>query len=258
MIPRLKRREMSAMDAMSNALVAAGVRTDVNIWYCLAEVPDGDARDLPGRYLSQEETNHRDRFHFRADRNAFTIAHDLLRRSLSRYAAIAPADWRFGANEHGKPTIANADPKARSLSFNLSYTRGCAACAIASGGHIGVDVESTEQPENVQEVAERYFSRNEIDWIRSGSKVSRNNRFTELWTLKEAFLKAVGVGLSGSLKQISFQIDEHSCVKVFAPSVVDADEWHFGLFEPLESVRLAVAVRGVETPRFIIRRDSLL
>src|SRR5262249_51699226 len=119
---------------------------------------------------------------------------------------------------------------------------------------IGVDIERIDQPELAQEVAERYFSKNEVAWIQSGPTDARTIRFTELWTLKEAFLKATGVGLSGSLSDVSFLIDEDARVSCSSP-IVSAD-WHFALFKPFERVRLAVAISGVTRPHFIFDQDA--
>jgi len=233
---------------------AAGlVRTDVQIWYCATQKTDGGSGDLLARHLSQEERARRDRFRFEEDRETYTVAHDLLRRSLSRNADVAPADWQFAVGPHGKPSIENAGADARALSFNLSYTRGYAACAIAGSGAVGVDIERTGQPDRVQNVAERYFSSSEIAWIKAVPANARNARVIELWTLKEAYLKALGIGLSGKLNDVSFVIDGDR--RVDCPAALNSNEWHFALFKPFENVRLAVAVRSAEQPHFIVSED---
>ena len=84
-----------------------------------------------------------------------------------------------------------------------------------------MDVQRTDQPQCVEEIADRYFSEKEAAWLRQCSGELRNIRFAELWTLKEAFLKAVGVGLSGSLASISFRFEEHARIEVSGPSTFD-------------------------------------
>jgi 4'-phosphopantetheinyl transferase len=81
-------------------------------------------------------------------------------------------------------------------------------------------------------------------------------RFVELWTLKEAFLKALGVGLSGSLGAVSFRFDEPGRIIVTAPWMSYVPEWHFGLFEPDCNLRLAVAVRSTKPPCVCVREDG--
>jgi 4'-phosphopantetheinyl transferase len=76
------------------------------------------------------------------------------------------------------------------------------------GGTLGLDIERADRSLAVMEIANRHFSEKEAAWLRHCSDETRAVRFTELWTLKEAFLKATGVGLSGSLAIVSFRFEE--------------------------------------------------
>ena len=236
--------------------MAALNESDVYIWYRSTELLDDDAGKPADQNLSIEERTRRDRLRFGVDRRDFTIAHDLLRRALSRYANLPPTDWRFATNGYGKPSVDSIDPQLRALSFSLSHTRGYVACAITSNAPLGVDVERIDQSQRVQELADRYFSEKEAAWLRQCSDELRNIRFAELWTLKEAFLKAVGVGLSGSLTHVSFRFDEHARIMFSGPSTIDPHEWHFALFEPVYNVRLGIVIRSVPRPRFFMRQDE--
>ncbi|MGO8792949.1 MAG: 4'-phosphopantetheinyl transferase family protein [Terriglobia bacterium] len=230
--------------------------SDVHVWYRITTLLGNAAVQLADRHLSGEERSRRDRLHFEADRRDFTIAHDLLRRALSKYKEIPPADWRFATNDYGKPLIAGFDPQMGALSFSLSHTRGCVACAIAPNAPVGVDVEQTDRLLCGNELADRFFSEDEAAWLRQCSVEIYGTRFAELWTLKEAYLKALGVGLSGPLDSISFRFDEHGRIDFMGPSMVQPREWHFALFEPSHSVRLGVVVRSVDRPHFSIRQDG--
>ena len=203
---------------------------NVRILYRYTEGLDSAAVELAEQHLSIEERGRRDQLHFEADRRDFTIAHDLLRRALSQYADVRPKDWRFATNDYGKPFIKSADPQLRALSFSLSHTKGCVACAITSGTSIGVDVETIDRSQLIQRVADRFFSKRETSWLRRCSDDLRSARFIELWTLKEAFLKAIGVGLSGSLAQGSFHLDDHKRIEFSPPPTFEAREWYFALF----------------------------
>jgi phosphopantetheinyl transferase len=236
--------------------VAALNESSVYIWYRSTTSLDGEAVKFADQHLSTEERDRRDRLRFAADRRDFTIAHDLLRRSLSRYVDLPPTDWRFSTNEYGKPSFEGIDPHVQALSFSLSHTRGCVACAITSNAPLGVDVERVDQSQCVQEIADRYFSEKEAGWLRRCSAELRHIRFAELWTLKEAFLKAVGVGLSGSLTNVSFRFYEPARIEFSGPSTIDPHEWHFALFEPVYNMRLGIAVRSVARPRFFMRQDE--
>jgi 4'-phosphopantetheinyl transferase len=230
--------------------------SDVHIWYRSTTALDGEAVKSADQHLSIEEQTRRDRFRFGADRRDFTIAHDLLRRTFSRYADLPPADWRFASNQYGKPSIDSTDPQLRALSFSLSHTQGFVACALTLNAPLGVDVERIDQSLRIQEIVDRYFSEKEAAWLRQCSDELRNIRFAELWTLKEAFLKATGVGLSGSLSDISFRFDEPARIELSDPSSIDTHEWHFALFEPVYDVRLGIAIHNVARPLFFMRQDE--
>jgi len=236
--------------------VVALNQSDVHIWYRCTTSLDDEAVKSAHQHLSIEERARSHRLRLDADRRDFTIAHDLLRRSLSKYADIPPADWQFATNEFGKPSIENVDLKARDLSFSLSHTRGCVACAITCNAPLGVDVEFIDPSHRIQEIADRYFSEREAAWLSKSSDEVRNIRFAELWTLKEAFLKARGLGLSGSLTDVSFGFDEHSHVEIFGSPTTDPLEWHAALFEPVCNARLGLVIRSVAQPQLFMRQDK--
>jgi 4'-phosphopantetheinyl transferase len=236
----------------TSALVRNTNNVDVYILYRDTRSLDSGAVELAEQHLSIEERGRRDRLHFKDDRRDFIIAHDLLRRALSWHADVLPTDWRFATTDLGKPSIESTDPRLRALSFSLSHTRGCVACAITGSAPVGIDVESIGQSQLSQRVADRFFSEEESSWLRRCPDDLRGTRFTELWTLKEAFLKATGVGLGKSLADFSFRMDDHNRIEFSAPSGFTAGEWHFALFEPFSNVRLAVAVYGVR-PRLLMQ-----
>ena len=135
---------------------------DVHISYCDTRSVDDAAVELAEQHLSIEERGRCDRLRFEDDRRDFTIGHDLLRRALSRHVEIPPTDWRFATNDHGQPSIESTDPRLRALSFSLSHTRGCVACAITERVPVGIDVKSIGQSQLSQRVAGRFFSEKEI------------------------------------------------------------------------------------------------
>ena len=225
-------------------------KSDIRIFYCDTERLDSAALAAAASHLSIKEQDRRDRLHFEADRRDFTIAHSLLRQSLSAHAGVTPSDWRFDVDRYGKPSIANCDPRAKALSFSLSHTRGCVACAITEEVPLGIDLERIDESLRVQEIADRYFSEEEAAWLSQCSDEQRNTAFTELWTLKEALLKAIGIGLSASLKKVSFRFGHYARIEFSAPFTFRPNEWHFALFEPSRDVRLAVCVQSATTPYF--------
>ena len=196
------------------------------------------AAEIP--LLSLEERERHARFRFARDRRDFAAAHALLRRSLSRYADLPPNEWVFQQEAGGKPSLGHGGVPP--LSFNLSHTDGLVACAIATGLDVGIDVETVDRRVDVG-VAERFFSAAENAGLRrSASAGIRASRFFELWTLKEAYVKALGQGLSHALDTIVFQVDGGT-ILFTPPPGIDAASWQFALFSPTDRHRLAVAAR---------------
>ena len=129
------------------------------------------------------------------------------------------------------------------LSFNLSHTHGLVACAITSGSDVGVDVESIGR-DVTDGVAERFFSEREnADLRQCATAALRARRFIELWTLKEAYVKAIGKGLSHSLNSIVFDPSDRESIRFLPPSDVEENSWRFALCAPTDAHCLAVAVR---------------
>jgi 4'-phosphopantetheinyl transferase len=153
--------------------------------------------------LSPEKQDRASRFRFQRDRNAFVAAHGLLRFALRQ--ATGQADWPFDTGPNGKPVLA-AGEGAIVPHFNITHTPGLAACGLTFRGPIGVDAELTGRAVDVAGVAERCFTPEERRRVEAAGS-ERNQRFIELWTLKEAVAKALGRGLSMDLRSFSVTTD---------------------------------------------------
>lgn len=192
-------------------------------------------------WLSPDERERAGRFVFAADRESFLAAHALLRETLSGFAGVPPAEWRFSAGSHGKPELAGAHAGI-GLEFNLAHTRGLVACAVGRGARVGVDVEPLAQRADTLDLARRFFSPSETRALEACGEDERHVRFVELWTLKEAYVKAVGDGLSHPLETFSFAFDGSSTLAFGAPDGEDGAAWRFALFAPSPVYRMALAV----------------
>ena len=153
--------------------------------------------------LDEDERARHDKFVFPNDRHDFLVSHAFLRCVLARHADVHPAAWRFTANRHGRPEIAT--PAIAGLHFNLSHTRGLVAVAVAWEREVGVDVENTSRSAPL-DVAKRMFADDELHAMRMLAP-SRDKRFFELWTLKEAYAKARWQGFALPWKEFSFDLD---------------------------------------------------
>lgn len=224
---------------------------EVRVYYHLLDQAGDELYQDAWATLDSAERARAGRFVFASGRTTFVFAHGLLRRTLSDFADVAPSNWRFVAGAFGKPAVADGLPR---LHFNLAHTDGVVACAIARDD-VGVDVEAINQRVDPLEIASRFFSPAEVVWIEQASDDQRRARFLELWTLKEAYVKGIGSGLSHPLNTFGFDLTSQSTIRFQAPTGEEPSAWQFSLCAPSARHRLAVAARCAEPLRISI--DSL-
>jgi 4'-phosphopantetheinyl transferase len=235
-------------------------REDVDVWI-LGAPEDADAVRIERctALLAADELARMARFRFAADRLRYLFAHALVRTTLSRYApGTPPGRWRFRANVYGRPEIAaEADAPAGGeapLRFNLSHTAGLVACVVARGRDVGIDVEHLWPPTFDLGIAEDHFARAERAGLEALPAEARRERFFAIWTLKEAYIKARGMGLALPLDRFAFELDgldarsdAQAEIHVrFEPDMNDDDaRWLFARLRPTSAHAhaLAVAVR---------------
>jgi 4'-phosphopantetheinyl transferase len=217
--------------------------SDLNVSYCLTGTLDEGAISAAVDQLSLEERARHARFRFARDRRDFAVAHALLRRALSAQFQLPPGDWTFVPASNGKPRL-EADLAARThLSFSLAHTDGLVACVVTRDADVGIDVEAIDRSTDALEVAQRHFSPFEIADVEQCRADSRQPRFIEIWTLKEAYVKAIGDGLSCPLDSFGFVFDGPASLRFRSTDAADSASWCFALFAPSDRHRLAVAVR---------------
>ena len=191
--------------------------------------------------LDAAEQAHADRFRFQEDRWTYIGAHWLVRTALASVGGLRPADWRFVVDQLGKPRIDPALGRP-AFEFNLSHTRGFAACAVCLGTEIGIDVEALGRRRGSLDVAQRLFSSSEVSILRHTAQDQQADMFFRLWTLKEAFIKATGEGLSRALDSFSFSLDPVS-IALGQGRADEETQWQFIEQRPTTQHLLALAVR---------------
>ena len=211
---------------------------DVQIWFRATDALDEGAIAAAASVLSDEEREQYRRFHFARDARDYAAAHALLRHTLSLSGDRTPAQWQFAKTDAGKPFLLGA--RADRASFSLSHTRGMVACAVTSGAEVGVDVECVDRDLDGEEIAARFFAPVEAAQLMDVKGDARRDRFFDLWTLKEALVKALGRGMAVSLSSLAFTVGAGGEIRLNAPDV-DPDAWQFALFAPSPVHRLAVA-----------------
>lgn len=181
------------------------------------------------------------RFRFPEDRLRFLVGRAFLRRVLaSTLGRSDPAALQFVTAEHGKPELAGAD--AGTLHFNLSHTDAMLVLATSRQYAVGVDVEALTRKVELMPLAQRYFAPQEYDALLLLDDDARRERFFTLWTLKEAWLKACGLGLHVPLDSFSFDLSGAQPVIAFDPRhEASAERWQFHVFAR-DEFRIALAI----------------
>jgi 4'-phosphopantetheinyl transferase len=214
---------MDRNEHMGESLQSSCDRTDANkerlyLWFAYPEDLLTEAvTQRCALLLSEDERARWQRFRLDRNRHEYLITRALVRTALSQYHPLAPEAWRFQANEYGKPS---SDPDC-GLRFNLSNSLDLVVCLISKGVEVGVDVEPYERAEQIAELAPKVFSQSELAQLAALSNRDGLDRALSLWTLKEAYIKATGMGLSLSMNKFSFlfggaegirlELDLHSC-----------------------------------------------
>jgi 4'-phosphopantetheinyl transferase len=224
---------------------ARSVRTSdgVEVWAADLTRPIA-ASGILWTFLDAGERARADRFYFAKDREAFVAARGLLRALLGDLLDCDPRDVRFELGQWGKPRLAGS-PGFPSLQFNLSHTDGLVL--IGTGRReIGVDVERVRELTDMMELADRFFSRTEVEGLRKVPAAERPPAFFRCWTAKEAYIKARGEGLSMPLDRFAVSLAPAS--GRIALAVTECPEesrrWRLERFEPRPGFVAAVAVEG--------------
>jgi 4'-phosphopantetheinyl transferase len=183
-------------------------RREVRVWRASVELfQQPDVTDWFRQILSEEEGCRMARFVTPALRHLYLVSHALVRIALSSVADVPPAAWQYQRNHWGAPYIC-APLAAPALRFNLSHTQGMACCAMSLGREVGVDVEHLPRPGLSTEIAPRFFSPVEVKHLMSLSGETQDRRFAQIWTAKEAYIKARGMGLSIPLDSFSAEFPD--------------------------------------------------
>ncbi|MCP5007124.1 MAG: 4'-phosphopantetheinyl transferase superfamily protein [Planctomycetes bacterium] len=168
---------------------------EVHVWKVSLNLPEWQVREL-GCPLSPDEGIRAKRFVFEKHRRRFVVCRGFLRKILSRYLNLEPAQLEFSYSTRGKPEIAS-QCQVGEIRFNVSNSNEMALFAVVRNRSIGVDVEHINRKREVGELAKRFFFPKESTFINSLSPSMKHEEFFKAWTVKEAYLKATGEGLAG-------------------------------------------------------------
>ncbi|MBI3896806.1 MAG: 4'-phosphopantetheinyl transferase superfamily protein [Gammaproteobacteria bacterium] len=174
---------------------------EVHVWQTDLEPAESEVTILQ-ELLSTDEQERAQRFLRAQHRQYFTVARATLRRLLGFYLGIDPRHVRFSYNAFGKPALA----ESTDLQFSVSHSSKVAVYAFTRGREVGIDVERVRADFQCEPIAQRFFAAAEYQALCNVAPALRPQAFFAGWTRKEAFIKAVGQGLSYPLDQFEVSL----------------------------------------------------
>jgi 4'-phosphopantetheinyl transferase len=210
------------------------------------------------QFLTHAEREQESRFYSGRDRHRYLVTRALVRSTLSKYAPNLPQEWRFEVNAHGRPRLMNSCAATPGIDFNISHTDSLIVLALSCDRTLGIDVENVIARPASLDVASRYFAPTETAALFALPPPAQQTRFFEYWTLKEAYLKARGKGLSIPLDQVGFDLSRPGWVGLSVDDAQDDDgrNWDFWQWRYADEylVALCASRRAFQTPHFVVRR----
>lgn len=209
----------------------------VDCWaVSLADVP-AEAEATFRQLLSADEVARAARFHFEKDRANYAARHAALRAIIARYLALTPCSLVFVDEAHGRPALAGH----HGLYFSLSDSGELALVAVATIASVGIDVERMRELPDLAGIARGHFAPAECDDLLRMPEKKQLPAFFTTWARKEAFIKAIGLGLSFPLA--SFSTGATGQTPVLHIDGRHADDWTMADLDPADGYKSALAVR---------------
>jgi 4'-phosphopantetheinyl transferase len=212
----------------------------VCVWHAETRTlfPDAATRSRAEASLEPADRTRFESYRNEGDRTMFLAGRVMARALVASALGVAPHGWRWREGPHGRPEV---DSPETTIRFNLAHSAGLVACAIANGRDVGVDVEYLRRRPVDPQVVRRYCSPDEVRDIEA-HQPAWHDRFLLYWTLKEAYLKARGLGIAVPLADISFRLDGGVPRVTFLRSLAGTDDrWHFHRAQPTPQHLMAVA-----------------
>lgn len=201
---------------------------EVHLWRVKLEAA---AREEPANepwsaLLSADEQARAMRFHFARHRQYFTATRAILRRVLAAYLETDAKALSFAYGPKNKPAL-GAEHAESALAFNVSHSGDMALFAFTRSRLLGVDVELIRCDFDTAAIARRFFSAAEQSQLAELDPEQRHEAFFRCWTRKEAYIKAIGEGLSLPLDQfdVSLKPDDHNALLATRPNQLEAKRW---------------------------------
>jgi 4'-phosphopantetheinyl transferase len=194
--------------------------------------------------LSCDELQRAAAFRFEKHKNHYIVTRGLLRAILGRYIAKPAEAIEFRYAPQGKPYLRDAD--SYKLQFNLSHSENCVVYAVTLNGELGIDVEHIKELPDMNSIARRFFSEAEVADLEAVSSELRAESFYKCWTRKEAYIKAVGSGLSLPLDRFRVSVlpGQPAALLSLQDGADSASSWSMHDLRPWDGFVGALAIRS--------------
>ncbi len=226
-------------------------------WVDVSAVSAGDAATWVVR-LPQTERDRYTRYRHPLSAHQFLVGRLLIRGWLEALSGTPAAVWELKEGERGRPEIA---APSSPWSFNLAHSGNLVACVLSSVAQVGVDLEDLDRQPLTRDLARRFCAPAEVADIERQPEGAQTHRFLTYWTLKEAYLKARGLGIAVHLADLEFSVaGEHPTIHFRDSLVGTSQDWAFALFEPTPRYLLSVAVpqpAGLPRPDIAVSEVTL-
>jgi 4'-phosphopantetheinyl transferase len=237
---------------------------EAHLWYCYPErFTSAKKIQTLRQMLSKHELEQLQRYRYEQDRHRYLVSHALLRTVLSRYLNVEPECWEFVSNQYGRPAIIDT-PESLPLKFNLTHTIGLCACVVTMTSQCGIDAEMMTRNNRLMPIAERMLSTIELETLRDLQDADLRERFFSYWTLREAYVKALGTGLGGSSKSFYFDIaapplsqgeSGNAALCFVGESGETSQNWQLEIFRPDNEHMVTLAIDNAGGARLKIIRQ---
>jgi 4'-phosphopantetheinyl transferase len=216
----------------------------VHVWRASLEQSAARTHQL-SQLLSRDEQTRAERFHFERDQRRFIVSRGALRTILGRYLGVEPDQLRFRYGPRGKPYLSEEFDRC-ALYFNLAHSHELAVYAFTCGREVGIDLEWVHLMQDVEQIADRFFSARENAVLRTLPEGQRLEAFFNCWTRKEAYIKAIGEGLSQPLDQfqVSLAPGEPARLLIVEQAPEEVSRWSLEALTPIPNYVAALAVEG--------------
>lgn len=208
-----------------------------------------------GSLLNEQEQERAARFHFETDRARYIIGRARLRQHLARILDMDPHRICFEYGSQRKPRLSTVH--GSDLQFNLSHSGRWGLIGLTRARDIGVDIEEKVSLSDMDDLAARVFSEHEHTIYRAAATERRAATFYNCWTRKEAFVKAVGDGLTFPLRSFDVSLEPSGparLLRIEGPPTAGRD-WLLAVFDPAPDFAAAVVVSGQEPFAAVVASD---